>query len=114
MISTMFFALLTDRAYLLNWDELNPLPLEAIWERPHIEWSHDPEEMGALFTDEKNPLLGYQKLDTLNKKIKPLSEIMFPDGGNTDWKEVWNTTVSNLLHKKWLKKLCFLLLSPAH
>lgn len=97
MISTMFLALLTDRAYLLNWAELNPLPLEAIWERPHIEWSHDPEEMEALFTDDKNPLLGYEKLDTLNKKLKNLSEIMFPDGGNTDWKERWNTTVSTSL-----------------
>lgn len=94
MISTMFYALLTDRAYLLNWAELNPLPLEAIWERPHIEWSHDPEEMEALFTDEKNELLGYQKVDTLNKKLKVLTQILFPDGGNTELKDLWNGTVS--------------------
>lgn len=94
MISTMFYALLTDRAYLLNWAELNPLPLEAIWERPHIEWSHDPEEMEALFTDEKNELLGYQKVDTLNKKQKVLTQILFPDGGNTELKDLWNGTVS--------------------
>lgn len=93
MISTMFYALLTDRAYLLNWSPLNPLPLETIWERPHVEWAHDPEEMEALFTDEKNPLLGYQKVDTLNKKFKVLTSMMFPDGGNTELKDLWNGTV---------------------
>lgn len=93
MISTFFYALLTDRAYLLNWAPMNPLPLEAIWERPHVDWSHDPEEMEALFTDDTNPLLGYQKVDTLNKKLKNLTTIMFPDGGNTELKELWNGTV---------------------
>ncbi|KAL7320834.1 hypothetical protein PS15m_000681 [Mucor circinelloides] len=92
MISTFFYALLTDRAYLLNWAPMNPLPLEAIWERPHVDWSHDPEEMEALFTDDTNPLLGYQKVDTLNKKLKNLTTIMFPDGGNTELKELWNGT----------------------
>lgn len=92
MISTMFYALLTDRAYLLNWHDLNPLPLEAIWERPHIEWSHDPEEMEALFTNDDNELLGYQKVDTLNKKHKVLTQIIFPDGGNTELKDLWNGT----------------------
>lgn len=93
MISTMFNALLTDRTYLLNWSPLNPLPLENIWERPHVDWSHDPEEMEALFTDKKNPLLGYEKVDTLNKKLKVMTSIMFPDGGNTELKDLWNTTV---------------------
>ncbi|GAA5814143.1 hypothetical protein MFLAVUS_007636 [Mucor flavus] len=93
MISTMFYALLTDRAYLLNWAEMNPLPLEAVLERPHVEWSHDPEEMEALFTDEDNELLGYQKVDTLNKKAKVLKQIIFPDGGeHTEWKDLWNGT----------------------
>ncbi|KAI8647037.1 hypothetical protein BD408DRAFT_409107 [Parasitella parasitica] len=92
MISTFFYALLTDRAYLLNWAPMNPLPLEAIWERPHVDWSHDPEEMEALFTDNTNPLLGYQKVDTLNKKLKNLTSTMFPDGGNTDLKQLWNGT----------------------
>lgn len=94
MISTMFYALLTDRAYLLNWAEMNPLPLEAVLERPHVEWSHDPEEMEALFTDENNELLGYQQVDTLNKKAKILTQIIFPDGGeHTEWKDLWNGTV---------------------
>ncbi|KAI7898120.1 uncharacterized protein BX663DRAFT_525793 [Cokeromyces recurvatus] len=92
MISTFFYALLTDRAYLLNWAAMNPLPLEAIWERPYIDWSHDPEEMEALFTNDINPFLGYQKVDLLNKKLRVLNSIMFPDGGNTDFKELWNET----------------------
>lgn len=91
----MFYALLTDRAYLINWAALNPLPLEAIWERPHVEWSHDPEEMEALFKDSQNELLGYQKVDTLNQKAKVLTKTLFPDGGEgTDWKQLWNGTVS--------------------
>ncbi|KAI8385809.1 hypothetical protein BD560DRAFT_384425 [Blakeslea trispora] len=92
MISTFFYALLTDRAYLLNWAALNPLPLETIWERPHIEWSHDPAEMEALFTDNTNPLLGYQKVDLLNRKYKNLTATLFPDGGNTDFNDLWNGT----------------------
>lgn len=93
MISTFFYALLTDRAYLLNWAEMNPLPLEDVWERPHIEWSHDPKEMELLFSDEENPLLGYQKVDLLNRKYKDLTATMFPDGGNTEFKDLWNGTV---------------------
>ncbi|KAI8075949.1 uncharacterized protein B0P05DRAFT_572662 [Gilbertella persicaria] len=81
-----------DRAYLLNWAALNPLPLETIWERPHIDWSHDPAEMEALFTDDTNPFLGYQKVDLLNKKLKNLTGVMFPDGGNTDFNDLWNGT----------------------
>ncbi|KAG1149119.1 hypothetical protein G6F37_000782 [Rhizopus arrhizus] len=92
MISTFFYALLTDRAYLLNWAEMNPLPLEDVWERPHIEWSHDPKEMELLFSDEENPLLGYQKVDLLNRKYKDLTATMFPDGGNTEFKDLWNGT----------------------
>ncbi|KAI8991276.1 hypothetical protein BDF20DRAFT_909080 [Mycotypha africana] len=97
MISTFFYALLTDRAYLLDWAPMNPLPLEAVWERPHIDWSHDPEEMESLFTindgeEEENPYLGYQKVDTLNKKLKVLTSIMFPDGADTDFKDLWNGT----------------------
>lgn len=94
MISTFFHALLTDRAYLLNWASMNPLPLETVWERPHIDWSHNPEEMEALFADKENPYLGYQKVDLLNKKIKNLTQTVFPDGGNTELKDLWNETVT--------------------
>lgn len=95
----MFYALLTDRAYLINWAEMNPLPLEAIWERPRIDWSHDPEEMEALFSDNKNELLGYQKVDTLNRKAKDLTNYLFPDGGeNTEWKDLWNGTVTYIYY----------------
>jgi hypothetical protein len=53
--------------------------------------------MEALFTDEKNELLGYQKVDTLNRKSKILKNLLFPDGGeNTDWKELWNGTVREI------------------
>ncbi|KAI9280712.1 hypothetical protein BY458DRAFT_500129 [Sporodiniella umbellata] len=92
MISTFFYALLTDRAYLLNWADNNPLPLEDVWERPHIEWSHDPKEMELLFTDPENELLGYQKVDMLNRKEKNLTAFILPDGGNTDFKDLWNGT----------------------
>ncbi|KAL4208383.1 hypothetical protein AB4K20DRAFT_1910597 [Rhizopus microsporus] len=92
MISTFFYALLTDRAYLLHWHEMNPLPLEDVWEQPHIKWSHDPKEMEDLFRDDENPLLGYQNVDILNRKYDDLTHTMFPDGGNTDFKELWNET----------------------
>ncbi|CAO3700349.1 unnamed protein product [Rhizopus stolonifer] len=92
MISTFFYALLTDRAYLLNWAEMNPLPLEDVWERPYIEWSHDPKEMELLFSDDENALLGYQKVDILNRKYKDLTATIFPDGGNTELKDLWNGT----------------------
>ncbi|KAG1194490.1 hypothetical protein G6F36_000175 [Rhizopus arrhizus] len=92
MISTFFYALLTDRAYLLHWAERNPLPLEAIWERPYIDWSHDPKEMELLFSDGENPLLGYQKVNLLNRKYNDLIATVFPDGGNTEFKDLWNET----------------------
>lgn len=92
MISTFFYALLTDRAYLLNWAEMNPLPLEDVWERPHVEWSHDPKDMELLFTDSENKWLGYQKVDMLNRKYKNLTDFIFPDGGNTELKDLWNGT----------------------
>lgn len=100
MVSTFFYGLLTNRAYLLNWAPMNPLPIEAVWERPHVDWVHDPAEMEALFDDDENPLLGYQKVDTLNKKHKDLTAIMFPDGGNTEFDDLWNKTVSLSIKKK--------------
>ncbi|KAI8976812.1 hypothetical protein BDB01DRAFT_764543 [Pilobolus umbonatus] len=92
MISTFFYALLTNRTYLLNWSSMNPLPLEAIWERPHIDWSHDPEEMEQLFTDDSNPFLGYQKVDTLNRNYTSMGEVLFPNGPETDFDDLWNGT----------------------
>jgi hypothetical protein len=99
MISTFFYGLLTDRAYLLNWAPVNPLPIETVWERPHVDWVHEPSEMEALFKDDENPLLGYQKVDTLNKNLKAMTGIMFPDGGNTDFDDLWNQTVSICFYK---------------
>lgn len=100
MISTFFYALLTDRAYLLNWAERNPLPLEAIWERPYIDWSHDPKEMELLFSNGENPLLGYQKVNLLNRKYDDLTATMFPNGGNTEFKDLWNETVKEKKNSK--------------
>lgn len=102
MISTFFYALLTDRAYLLHWAERNPLPLEAIWERPYIDWSHDPKEMELLFSDGENPLLGYQKVNLLNRKYNDLIATVFPDGGNTEFKDLWNETVREKNSKDYI------------
>ncbi|CAJ0645101.1 9391_t:CDS:1, partial [Entrophospora sp. SA101] len=39
MASTFLFALLTDRAFLADWQV--PLPLDAIFTAPNIDWSYD-------------------------------------------------------------------------
>jgi hypothetical protein len=93
MISTFFYALITDRTYFINWDEHNPLPLELVWERPYINWTHSPAEMEQVFS-QKNRLLGYQKADMLNQKLPILKSFMLPKGGKTDFNQLWNETVS--------------------
>jgi hypothetical protein len=91
MISTFFYGLLTDRAYLLHWDEHNPLPLETVWEQPSINWTHNPVEMEKLF-NLKNELLGYQKVAMLNQKLPVITKTILPKGSNTDFNRIWNQT----------------------
>ncbi|CAG8456345.1 3990_t:CDS:2 [Paraglomus brasilianum] len=49
MSSTFIFALLTDRAFLAEWR--TPIPLEAIFESPNIDWGYDSSDPGAVLKD---------------------------------------------------------------
>ncbi|KAG0164295.1 hypothetical protein DFQ28_005327 [Apophysomyces sp. BC1034] len=92
MISTFFYALLTDRAYLSHWADGNPVPLEVLFGQPHVNWTYDPQEMRTIFDQKDNALLGYQPVDTLNQKYPSLKDIIFPDGPTQDFKDLWTGT----------------------
>lgn len=92
MISTFFYALLTDRAYLAHWADANPIPLEVLFERPNIDWSYDPKEMKELF-NQPDKGLTHQDVDTLNQKYPVLGQTLFPNGPTQDFHELWNGTV---------------------
>ncbi|KAI8096348.1 uncharacterized protein BX664DRAFT_355719 [Halteromyces radiatus] len=92
MISTFFYALITRRAYFAHWADENPIPLEILFEQPHVNWTYDPNEMRSLFNTEDNELLGYQQVDTLNQKYDGLGTIMFPDGPSQDFNDLWNAS----------------------
>ncbi|CAJ0848945.1 6421_t:CDS:2 [Entrophospora sp. SA101] len=49
MTSTFLFALLTDRAFLADWQV--PLPLDAIFESPNIDWSYDSFDPSYVIKD---------------------------------------------------------------
>ncbi|CDH55753.1 proteophosphoglycan ppg4 [Lichtheimia corymbifera JMRC:FSU:9682] len=91
MISTFFYALLTDRAYLAHWADANPIPLEVLFERPNIDWSYDPKEMKELF-NQPDKGLTHQDVDTLNQKYPVLGQTLFPNGPTQDFHELWNGT----------------------
>ena len=91
MISTFFYSLLTGRAYLAHWADANPIPLETLFEKPHIDWSFDPKEMLNLFS--KSDDYTYQQVDTLNQKYPVLGKTIFPDGPLQDFDTLWNGTV---------------------
>ncbi|CAO3619989.1 unnamed protein product [Cunninghamella blakesleeana] len=92
MISTLFYALITNRAYLAHWADENPIPLELLFEQPNIQWSYDPKEMESIFNHEDNDYLGLEKVDTLNKKYNDLGEVIYPDGPNQDFNDLWNAS----------------------
>lgn len=92
MISTFFYALLTDRAYLAHWADANPIPLEVLFERPNIDWSYDPKEMKELF-NQPDKGITHQDVDTLNQKYPVLGRTLFPNGPTQDFHELWNGTV---------------------
>ncbi|KAI7861871.1 hypothetical protein BDF14DRAFT_1886706 [Spinellus fusiger] len=92
MISTFFYALLTDRAYLAHWADENPIPLEILFDKPNIDWTYDPREMTALFNHLQNPLLGIERVDTLNQKWPGMGKIIFRDGPAQDFNKLWNGT----------------------
>lgn len=95
MISTFFYALITNRAYLAHWADENPIPLEILFEQPHVNWTYDPKEMKSLFSSNNNELLSFQQVDTLNQNYDGLGEIMFRDGASQDFNELWNASVSD-------------------
>ncbi|KAI8376520.1 uncharacterized protein BYT42DRAFT_498374 [Radiomyces spectabilis] len=92
MISTFFYALLTNRAYLAYWEPTNPLPLEEVFERPHIDWRFNPEEMRTLFDRQNQSMLSYKSINTLNVKWGAIGRLMFPNGANQDFKQLWNAS----------------------
>ncbi|KAI7882490.1 hypothetical protein K492DRAFT_229934 [Lichtheimia hyalospora FSU 10163] len=91
MISTFFYALLTDRAYLAHWADENPIPLEILFEKPNIDWTYDPSKVPALFNHPERGIT-YQQVDTLNQKYEVLGNTMFPDGPTQDFQDLWNGT----------------------
>lgn len=93
MISTFFYALLTDRAYLAHWADENPIPLEILFEKPNIDWTYDPSIVPSLFNHPDQGIT-YQQVDTLNQKYDVLGNTMFPDGPTQDFQDLWNGTVS--------------------
>lgn len=92
MISVFFYALLTDRAYLAHWHETAPIPLETLFEKPHINWSYEPIETKSAF-DKNTELLSYEQINTLNVKWGPLGRLLFPDGREQNFKKLWNASV---------------------
>ncbi|KAI8139663.1 hypothetical protein BJV82DRAFT_543928 [Fennellomyces sp. T-0311] len=91
MISTFFYGLLTGRAYLAHWADANPIPLETLFEKPHIDWSYDPQEMKKLFSKPEEGYT-YEQVDTLNQKYPVLGKTIFPDGPLQDFDNLWNGT----------------------
>ncbi|ORX51186.1 hypothetical protein DM01DRAFT_1384444 [Hesseltinella vesiculosa] len=92
MISTFFFALLTQRAYLANWAPENPIPLEYLFEQPFVNWTHKPSELKLIFDVPDNELLGFQYVDTLNQNYDSIGKSVFPDGPSQDFEKLWNGT----------------------
>ncbi|KAI8142183.1 hypothetical protein BJV82DRAFT_615859 [Fennellomyces sp. T-0311] len=90
MVSTFFYALLTDRAYLANWQD--PLPLETLFEKPSIDWSFNPSEMRDLFDKKNDKYLSYQSVNTLNQKWGSIGRTVFPDGPSQDFKKLWKAS----------------------
>ncbi|KAI9270650.1 hypothetical protein BDA99DRAFT_502358 [Phascolomyces articulosus] len=90
MVSTFFYGLLTDRAYLAHWQD--PLPLETLFEKPSIDWSFDPKEMRQLFDKKNDSYLSYQSINTLNQKWGTIGRSVFPDGADQDFKELFKAS----------------------
>ncbi|GAA5865484.1 hypothetical protein JCM1840_001413 [Sporobolomyces johnsonii] len=54
MTSAFFFGLVTQRAFLGEWQ--SPIPLEVVFDSPHVNWSY------SSFTSHTHPVLGQQPL----------------------------------------------------
>ncbi|ORX46525.1 hypothetical protein DM01DRAFT_1339532 [Hesseltinella vesiculosa] len=84
IVSTFFYALMTDRGFLMSWPEGDPARLESVFEKPTIDWSFDPSEMRSLY---KKP--GYQTVNTLNFNWQRIRGVMFPQGPSQDFNQLW-------------------------
>ncbi|KPV73391.1 uncharacterized protein RHOBADRAFT_45968 [Rhodotorula graminis WP1] len=54
MTSAFFFGLMTQRAFLAEWQ--SPVPLDVIFDSPHVNWSH------SSFTADRHPVLRQKRL----------------------------------------------------
>jgi hypothetical protein len=91
MLSTFFYALMTNRGFLMNWQKSNPTSLESVFEQPNINWSFDPKEMKALYNTKT---LGHHSVNTLNFNWERIRSAMFPQGPSQDFNELWTAPVS--------------------
>ncbi|BGP43573.1 hypothetical protein JCM10449v2_007614 [Rhodotorula kratochvilovae] len=54
MTSAFFFGLVTQRAFLAEWQ--SPVPLDVVFDSPHVNWSH------SSYTADQHPVLGQKRL----------------------------------------------------
>ncbi|GAA6039174.1 hypothetical protein JCM8097_000453 [Rhodosporidiobolus ruineniae] len=54
MTSAFFYGLVTNRAFLAEWQ--TPIPLDLVFDSPHVNWSY------SSFTSEQHPVLGQKQL----------------------------------------------------
>ncbi|GAA6050866.1 hypothetical protein JCM3770_005746 [Rhodotorula araucariae] len=54
MTSAFFFGLVTQRAFLAEWQ--SPIPLDVVFDSPHVNWSH------SSYTADQHPVLGQKRL----------------------------------------------------
>ncbi|CAM0141597.1 unnamed protein product [Umbelopsis sp. WA50703] len=88
MVSTFFTALLTDRAYYAYWEPHNPFELETAFEAPNINWTYDMETMHRIY-DNTSVMTSRNFLDTMNLKYPILNSMVFPNGPDTNFTELW-------------------------
>lgn len=94
MISTFFYALLTDRAYFSYWDDENPFSLDILFEKPFIDWHYDKPAMDQLFIGEvDDAYLSTQQVDTLNAKWPTMENTLFPDGASQNFSDLWTASL---------------------
>ncbi|KAI8068247.1 hypothetical protein BC940DRAFT_299512 [Gongronella butleri] len=86
IVSTFFYAMMTDRGFLMNWQEGNPAALESIFEKPRIDWTFNPDDMRDLY---RKPGRGYHTVDMLNFNWDRTRNTMFPDGPSQDFNQLW-------------------------
>lgn len=90
MISTFFYALLTDRAYFAYWDGENPFSLDILFEKPYVDWHYDMDTLEELFTNPPDdPYLTNEHVDTLNAKWGTMEQKIFPNGRTQNFSDLW-------------------------